>query len=315
MDRLVVLVDAGYLLSQAVQILSSKKSRSRADLKLTSASGLVKMLIDKAKLSLDNDKLLRVYWYDGVKGSLSADHKAICDVDDVQLRMGTVNGNGQQKGVDSKIVIDLIELASNQAISDALVITGDGDLAVGIELSQRRGIRVAVLGVEEVGIGVMHSQSAEVTNVADRVIRVGLADLTPYLAYIPKTVATTSSALPSTATVTPPVVPAPVPSSPSSSVNTTGVASTATIPTTSTPLSQPASSAGTAPIFKIVSAFVSSQNPPLSPTVIDAKGQIEKTVDRALLFYVFNALSKRALSPIEKGHARQALRLQLRACP
>src|SRR5471030_1683532 len=141
MDRLVVLVDAGYLLSQAVKVLSAKKSRSRADLHLNDAAGLVNMLISKARTELNNNELLRVYWYDGLKGGLSAEHKAIIDVDDVQLRTGTINGQGQQKGVDSKIVIDLIELASNHAISDALVVTGDGDLAIGIELSQRRGIR------------------------------------------------------------------------------------------------------------------------------------------------------------------------------
>jgi len=322
MDRLVVLVDAGYLLSQAVNILSAKKSRSRADLKLVNAAGLVGMLIGKAKSALDNDKLLRVYWYDGLKGGLSADHKAIIDVDDVQLRTGTINGQGQQKGVDSKIVIDLIELASNHAISDAVVVTGDGDLAIGIELSQRRGIRVAVLGVEELGVGVMHAQSPEVTNVADRVIRIGQADLVPYLTYVPKAaspakapVSSAASATTSGASAPSPVVPAvmvPTPAAPA----TLPVATPASAAPTATPApAAPGHVTVLAQISAAVSAFLASQTPPLLPTVVDAKGAVEKSVDRALIFYVYTALGKRALSNVEKGQVRQAFRTQLKTTP
>jgi len=268
MDRLVVLVDAGYLLSQAVKVLSAKKSRSRADLHLNDAAGLVNMLISKARTELNNNELLRVYWYDGLKGGLSAEHKAIIDVDDVQLRTGTINGQGQQKGVDSKIVIDLIELASNHAISDALVVTGDGDLAIGIELSQRRGIRVAVLGVEDLNVGITHSQSPEVTSVADRVIRIGAADLTPFVSYIPKAAA---------------------------AIATPAAAVTVAV------------NVGSFQIDAAVKDFVASQNPPIPAGVVAATGAIERAIDRLLLYHVYIVIGKR-LSDSEKRHARDTFR-------
>lgn len=194
MNRLVILVDAGYLCRQAVEILSAKASHSRADLKLTDANGLINMLVNAAVNELNNNQLLRVYWYDGVKDNLSPEHRAIIAVNDVQLRAGTINGSGQQKGVDSKIVTDLVELASNHAISDAMLVTGDGDLAIGIELAQRRGVRVATLGVGDMSVGVHHQQSSEVTNLADRVIHITAAELTPYMAYSPRGVTTTAAA-------------------------------------------------------------------------------------------------------------------------
>jgi len=187
MDRFAVLVDAGYLFSQTVKILSAKASNSRADLRMTNADDLVKMLVSKASCTLNNPNLLRVYWYDGVGSGLSADHKRLIEVDDVQFRAGKINGQGQQKGVDSMIVTDLMELATHRAISDALVVTGDSDLAIGIEQAQRRGVRVAVLGIEEMtsGIGVHHGQSFEITSLADRVVRIGQAELSPSLQYAP----------------------------------------------------------------------------------------------------------------------------------
>ncbi len=283
MDRLVVLVDAGYLLSQAVKVLSNNQSRSRADLQLNDAAGLVTMLVAKAKTELQNQSLLRVYWYDGVKNGLSAEHKALVAVDDVQLRAGTVNGKGQQKGVDSKIVIDLIELATNHAISDAMIVTGDGDLAIGIELSQRRGIRVAVLGVEERSVGVRPVQSSEVTDVADRVIRIGAADLAPYLGYVPNTTPPTSSPQPPTTVVSP------APSTPAQPATATATATTV----------QPVD------IISQVAQFIASTQQPFdASTTITAQGRVISAIDRKLLVFIATNINRR-LTQQEKEQARQ----------
>ncbi len=285
MDRLVVLVDAGYLLSQAVKVLSNNQSRSRADLQLNDAAGLVTMLVAKAKTELQNQSLLRVYWYDGVKNGLSAEHKALVAVDDVQLRAGTVNGKGQQKGVDSKIVIDLIELATNHAISDAMIVTGDGDLAIGIELSQRRGIRVAVLGVEERSVGVRPVQSSEVTDVADRVIRIGAADLAPYLGYVPNTTPPTSSPQPPTTVVSP------APSTPAQPATATATATATTV--------QPVD------IISQVAQFIASTQQPFdASTTITAQGRVISAIDRKLLVFIATNINRR-LTQQEKEQARQ----------
>jgi hypothetical protein len=67
--------------------------------------------------------------------------------DDVKLRLGTVTG-GRQKGVDSLIVTDLIELARNHAISDAVLLSGDEDLRIGVQIAQSFGVRVHLIGIE-----------------------------------------------------------------------------------------------------------------------------------------------------------------------
>jgi len=187
MDRFAVLVDAGYLLSQSVQILSHQQSKSRKDIVISDPQGLIGKIIEHSIEVLGNRKLLRVYWYDGVSGRLSSEHEALSLLADVQFRPGTISRSGQQKGVDSKIMADLIELSSNHAISDAVLITGDGDLVVGIDLAQRRGVRIAVLGVEDTSSGVQHNQSFEVVCVADRVRRIGKLDIAPFLSYSPPT--------------------------------------------------------------------------------------------------------------------------------
>lgn len=168
-----------------MKILSGGTTTSRANLTLNNAVGLIQLLKDKAQAALDNSNLLRVYWYDGVANTYSAEHRAIMAVDDVQLRAGTINGSGQQKGVDSKIVTDLIDLAGKHAFCDAMVVTGDGDLAIGIELAQRQGARIAALGVEDTVSGVRHSQSPEITQIVDRIIHIGSAELSPLFTYTP----------------------------------------------------------------------------------------------------------------------------------
>ena len=63
------------------------------------------------------------------------------------MRLGFVNSKGQQKGVDSLIVTDLIELARLKSISDALLISGDEDVRVGVQIAQNFGVRVHLVGI------------------------------------------------------------------------------------------------------------------------------------------------------------------------
>ena len=68
-------------------------------------------------------------------------------MDDVKLRLGFVNSAGQQKGVDSLIVTDLIELARQKSICDAVLISGDEDVRVGVQIAQNFGVRVHLVGI------------------------------------------------------------------------------------------------------------------------------------------------------------------------
>jgi len=287
LNRFTILVDAGYLMRQAIEILSNKTNSSRANLSLVDPKGLIQMLIQKASSTLNNNQLLRVYWYDGVGTSLTPEHKSIIALDDVQMRAGTINGKGQQKGVDSRIVTDLIELATNHAISDAMLVTGDGDLAIGIELAQRRGVRVAVLGVEELTVGVHHSQSSEVTNIADRVVRLGLSDISPYITYLIPT--------------------PPVPITSKAKANIPAVATLTPTPTAPT--------LDLVAIENAVIAFISAQTPALTKAAVTSTGSIESAVDRLLLFSVMNSLGGNKLSPQQKNSTRLTFRNKIQSIP
>ena len=171
MQRYAIFIDAGYLLAQAVHILSGGATKKRAGLEIHNPDGLIAEIKSEAARHLDlaNKELLRIYWYDGVgQTGRTREHKTITKLPDMQFRAGTINSSGQQKGVDTLLVIDLIELSTNQAISDAVIIASDGDFAAGIELAQRRGVRIAVLGIEDSASGLRHNQSVEVLERADR---------------------------------------------------------------------------------------------------------------------------------------------------
>jgi uncharacterized LabA/DUF88 family protein len=86
--------------------------------------------------------LLRVYWYDGTSTGPTAQHLTLAHLQDVKVRPGFVNSGGEQKGVDSSIVTDMIALARNRAISDAVLVSGDEDLRVGVQQAQEFGVRV-----------------------------------------------------------------------------------------------------------------------------------------------------------------------------
>jgi uncharacterized LabA/DUF88 family protein len=97
-----------------------------------------------------NARLLRIYWYDGIsqEKGMSTDHITLSQQPNVKLRFGFLNSHGQQKGVDSLIVTDLIDLARNKAISDAVILSGDEDIRVGVQIAQTFGVRVHLLGIK-----------------------------------------------------------------------------------------------------------------------------------------------------------------------
>jgi hypothetical protein len=66
----------------------------------------------------------------------------------VKVRLGNLNANNQQKGVDSLIRSDLESLARHRAISDAALLGGDEDLVSAVEAAQGYGARVHLWGIE-----------------------------------------------------------------------------------------------------------------------------------------------------------------------
>jgi hypothetical protein len=111
--------------------------------------GLIDALIDRARTVFADSRLLRVYWYDGARRRIhTAEQQSIAELPDVKVRLGNLNANNQQKGVDSLIRSDLESLARHRAISDAALLGGDEDLVSAVEAAQGYGARVHLWGIE-----------------------------------------------------------------------------------------------------------------------------------------------------------------------
>ncbi len=145
--RVGIFVDAGYLFAQgATAITGQKQTRKELTLDVSAVVGLLKSVLVTRCAS----DLLRIFWYDGVakSGNLSMEQLSLAEADNVKPRLGQINDFGQQKGVDSLIVTDLVELSRNGSIGDALLLSGDEDVRIGVEIAQNYGVRVHLIGID-----------------------------------------------------------------------------------------------------------------------------------------------------------------------
>ncbi|GAA3391257.1 NYN domain-containing protein [Streptomyces roseoviridis] len=141
-----IFVDAGYVYASAGLLVAGTEDRRNFDL---DAEGLIDAFIDTARTIFADSRLLRVYWYDGARRRIhTAEQQAVAELPDVKVRLGNLNANNQQKGVDSLIRSDLESLARHRAISDAALVGGDEDLVSAVEAAQGYGARVHLWGIE-----------------------------------------------------------------------------------------------------------------------------------------------------------------------
>jgi uncharacterized LabA/DUF88 family protein len=141
-----VFVDAGYLFAQGSVALTGAK-RNRSELRLNEAAAFA-ALQTLAHEKSEGARLLRIYWYDApLHTGISAQQSSLGALDRLKLRLGVLNGRGEQKGVDSLIVTDLIELARNRSITDALLLSGDEDVRIGAQIAQSYGVSIHLLGI------------------------------------------------------------------------------------------------------------------------------------------------------------------------
>lgn len=165
MDRYAIFVDAGYFFAAgALAVFGSQTPRKQVALK--SPSAMLSGLCLKASEATDNIPLLRTYWYDAMPGPrLSLEQSALAMLPGVKLRLGALNSAGEQKGVDSLIVTDIIDLARNRAIADAVVVTGDEDLRIAVQVAQSFGVRVHILAAGDPSKNVSPSLQMEADSV------------------------------------------------------------------------------------------------------------------------------------------------------
>jgi hypothetical protein len=163
MGNVSIFVDAGYLFKQgAGAVLNEKLGRREVGL---DGRQFVGDLADWICGLYENDELLRTYWYDGARrGVPGPEQLDVAALPFLKFRLGRINASGQQKGVDTLIVRDMMVLSQERSIHRAVVLSGDEDLREGIEYAQDRGVRVAVAGIDFNGD---LSQSPELMREAD----------------------------------------------------------------------------------------------------------------------------------------------------
>ena len=146
---------------------------------------------------------LRTYWYDGTHdGIRTAIHQEIAALPNVKLRLGGINLQGQQKGVDALVYRELMMLSRERAISDAFLLSGDEDLCEGVRTAQDQGARVTVIGIATRGGA--RNQSRELMFGADEVMSLTRKDISRFF------------------TVAAPPAPAGVPAATESGISETG---------------------------------------------------------------------------------------------
>lgn len=146
MSQSAIFVDASFLLAVGGHRASGTTLRAAFTVNY---EALIEGILKTAKDSsgLEN---LRIYWYDAAKDAIFTDqHKRIGLIPGVKVRLGRISFNGEQKGVDLKLGLDLVGIARNRAASVAFLVSGDDDLAEAVEEAQDLGMKVVLIGVEK----------------------------------------------------------------------------------------------------------------------------------------------------------------------
>src|ERR1022692_516101 len=173
-DRCALFVDAGYVLADGAMAVHGTRHRDSVS---WDYSGLLKFL---SGLSGDRSGLpiLRCYWYEAtVEGRRTAEHDALADLPGLKLRLGRMRP-GRREGIETEMHRDLTTLARNGAISDAVVVSAEEELAEVIAEVQDLGIRVILVHITVDGSWTI---SRLLRQESDDILEVGGAHLRPFV--------------------------------------------------------------------------------------------------------------------------------------
>jgi uncharacterized LabA/DUF88 family protein len=155
-------VDAGYLIAAASTRITGTSLRGATDMDVP---GLLADLT--AQVQADSGlPLLRIHWYDaGTRtGAPSPGQRDIAKLPRVKLRLGRSGYNGEQKGVDLKLALDLIAQSRNGVAEVVYLVSGDDDLSEAVEAAQDLGVQVVALVVaDEAESAIAVSQHLQMT--------------------------------------------------------------------------------------------------------------------------------------------------------
>jgi uncharacterized LabA/DUF88 family protein len=109
----------------------------------------------------------------------TAEHDTVAEIANVKLRLGQLVNRGggfTQKGVDSRIVLDLSTLALRGSALTIFLLAGDEDLVEGVRAAQDAGARVILITVRSQRT----SPSRLLSNEADENLDLSRAELQPF---------------------------------------------------------------------------------------------------------------------------------------
>ncbi|MFF4413696.1 NYN domain-containing protein [Streptosporangium sp. NPDC001559] len=174
MDRCALFVDAGYLLADGAMAVHSTRHREEVS---WDYRGLLSLLneLSRERTGLP---LLRCYWYEAtVEGRRTPEHDALADLPGLKLRLSRIRP-GRREGVDAQVHRDLMTLARNGAVCDAVVVSGDEDLAQVVCDAQDFGVRVTVVHITADGSWAV---SRSLRQECDDLIEISASHLRPYV--------------------------------------------------------------------------------------------------------------------------------------
>jgi hypothetical protein len=176
-DRCALFVDAGYVLADGAMAVHGTR---RGESVSWDYEGLLQLLSSLAR-ERSGLPLLRCYWYDtSVDGRRSAEHEALADLPGIKLRLAKIRP-GRREGVETEIHRDLTTLARNNAVSDALVVSAEEELAQVIADVQDLGMRVTLVHIAVDGNWTI---SRTLRQESDDIIEISGEHLRPYVELI-----------------------------------------------------------------------------------------------------------------------------------
>ncbi len=174
MDRCALFVDAGYVLADGAMAVHGTRYRDSVAWDYT---GLLKFLSGLAQ-DRTGQPVLRCYWYESAaEGRRTSEHDALADVPGLKLRLGRVRP-GRREGIETEMHRDLTTLARNGAITDAIVVSGEEELAEVIAEVQDIGIRVTLVHITVDGNWTI---SRPLRQECDDIVEIGGAHLRPFV--------------------------------------------------------------------------------------------------------------------------------------
>lgn len=134
------------------------------------------------KTHLVGERFLRLYWYDGIRDPHHRQYPqqrrffdAIGKTPGIQLRLGHLvereDNRLQQKGVDTRLILDLVRLAGRSVFSTAVLIVNDRDFTEAIRAAQDFGARVLIATANQ------HTVAHDIRQLADGMITISKATL------------------------------------------------------------------------------------------------------------------------------------------